>query len=100
MEASFTGLKCDHCKYRDDTVQFSEYKDRINSECPECGENLLTQEDYDNCLKMYRLVEKANKIGNILKWLNPFHYWRLIFGDKRKMMVASFNVKPKKHKKT
>ena len=83
MELNITGLKCDHCDYRDDEVQFSEYKDSIGKPCPKCGENLLTQTEYEQCLKLYEVTEKLNKAGNILKWLNPFQYWRLLTGDKR-----------------
>jgi hypothetical protein len=32
---------------------------------------------------MYKGIEIGNKLNNIFRWLNPFHYWRLIFGDKR-----------------
>lgn len=30
---------------------------------------------------------------NVLKWLNPFHYWRLLFGDKRKYKVVEVKFK-------
>lgn len=89
MEINITGLKCDNCAYRDDAVPFSAYKESVNKPCPECGENLLTEKDYNNCLKLYARVEMANKIYNVLKWLNPFHYWRLVFGDKREYKKAT-----------
>ena len=85
MLVNYSGLKCDHCNYRDDSVQFSEYEASIGKPCPECGNSLLTQEDYDKCLKVIKAVATINKIGNVLKWINPLHYWRLIFGDHRKM---------------
>lgn len=98
MELIISGLKCDHCDYRDDSVQFSEYKESIGKPCPKCGNSLLTQEEYDNCLKYYKGVNVYNKIGNVLKWFNPFHYWRLIFGDRRlehSMTIKYPNRKPK-----
>ena len=89
MEVNITGLKCDHCDYRDDTVQFHEYAERINSKCPECGNNLLTEEEFHDCLRIYARVRIINKIGNVLKWINPFHYWRLVFGDNREIVIFS-----------
>lgn len=34
-----------------------------------------------------------NKRMNVLKWLNPFHYWRLLFGDKSKYKVVEVKFK-------
>jgi hypothetical protein len=82
-EFEIAGIKCDHCDYRDDSVKFSEYPAYIDKQCPLCYHNLLTLDDYTNCLKQYAFVARMNKIENVLKWLNPFHYWRLIFGDNR-----------------
>ena len=84
MEVKFSELKCDHCTYRDNSVTFDQYKDSIGRPCPECGNSLLTQEDYDRCVKIMAYADKATKIGNVLKWINPFHYIRLIFGIKQK----------------
>lgn len=89
MELTISGLKCDYCDYRDESVQFSEYQESINKPCPECGQSLLTEKEYNNCLAMYKRVEHFKKAINILKWLNPFHYWRLIFGDKREITTVS-----------
>jgi len=47
-----------------------------------CGKSLLTQEYYDYFCKLERWVNRLNT----LRWLNPIHYWRLIFGDKRPMI--------------
>ena len=47
MHIEISGLKCDNCNFRDDDVKFSEYKDSVGRACPECGESLLTQEDYE-----------------------------------------------------
>lgn len=80
---TFIGLKCDYCDYRDDTVGFSDYKDSIGRPCPKCSNSLLTQEEYDLCIFQMKIVNVFNKVGNVLRWLNPFHYWRLMFGDKR-----------------
>lgn len=85
MEFKITGLKCDNhlCDYRDDNITFDEYPSYIDASCPECGCVLLTQEEYDECLLMYKKFDKIKKAFNFFKWFNPFHYWRLVFGDKR-----------------
>ena len=93
MELEISGLKCDtpHCNYRDDNVKFEDYEKSIGRKCPLCQSNLLTRQDYIQCLKQYRAVEKINAIGNALKWINPLYYFRLLFGDKRK--ISSLNIK-------
>lgn len=86
MERTFeiSGIKCDNCSYKDYSVKFEEYPSYINKPCPICSHNLLTQKDYDKCVKMYNIAEKLGKVSKVLRWINPFHYWRLVFGDKRK----------------
>lgn len=81
MNLKAIGLKCDHCTYKDMTVESKDYKNNINKLCPKCGNSLLTQEDYDYFCKVEKWVNRLN----MLRWLNPFHYWRLVFGDKRPM---------------
>jgi len=87
MELKISGLKCDtlHCNYRDDDVKFEDYEKSIGRKCPVCQSSLLTQKDYDDCVKMYDRIEKFNNIGRVLRWVNPFYYYRLLFGDKRKL---------------
>jgi hypothetical protein len=97
MEVNYSGIKCDCCDYRDDHVQFSDYKDYINRPCPKCRENLLTEEDYKRSLQLIRAVTVANRIVNVLKWLNPLHYYRLIFGDKRNYYDVSIKFHNKKN---
>ena len=85
MQVKYSGLKCDCCDYRDDEVRFEDYEKYIGYPCPKCRESLLTKEDYQKCLRLIKAVKIANAIGKLLKWGNPLHYYRLIFGDKRKM---------------
>ena len=56
---NISGIKCDNpkCDYIDATVKFEEYPEWVNKACPKCGENLLTQEDYDFCLNADSMVE-------------------------------------------
>ena len=89
MEVNISGLKCDHCEYRDDNIKFSEYFYYIDRPCPDCGESLLTEAEFQDCLKIYAKVTTYNKIMRVLRWLNPIHYWRLVFGDKRKEITLT-----------
>jgi len=43
------GIKCDNenCDYVDFTVPYEDYPNWINKPCPKCGDNLLTQEAYN-----------------------------------------------------
>jgi hypothetical protein len=88
MQVKYSGLKCDCCDYRDDEVRFEDYEKYINYPCPKCREPLLTKEDYEKCLHLIKVVKIVNAIDRVLRWINPFHYYRLIFGDKRKMYVV------------
>jgi hypothetical protein len=74
------GIKCDktHCNYRDMDVQFEDYPKYINKPCPLCGTSLLTQEEYDKCVKSYKVMGFLEK----LKWINPFFYLNKLTGAK------------------
>ena len=100
MNIKISGLKCDNpeCDYRDDTVNFEEYESRIDSSCPDCGENLLTQEDYEKAFRTIKYVLYFNKIRNIMRWTNPKHYFRLLFGDRRKIQSIKFDYNPRSNK--
>lgn len=96
MELKISGLKCDYCQYRDDNVKFSEYKKSIDRKCPECGENLLTKEEYDKCIKLDNRVKIFNNIYRAFDWITPKHYFRLIFGDNRSQFSFKHLYKTKK----
>ena len=44
-----SGIKCDNTEfdYRDDSVLFEDYHNWFNKPYPKCGENLLTEKDYN-----------------------------------------------------
>jgi len=46
FKAKAYGVKCDKCWWRDRDVNEKEYKDYVDKPCPNCGENLMTHEDY------------------------------------------------------
>jgi hypothetical protein len=62
MEVNVYGLQCDspNCDYEDMSVPFSDYEKSIGKPCPKCGENLLTQEDYDKVIQMVDAAEMLN----------------------------------------
>lgn len=64
VNLKFEGLKCDNekCGYNDDSIKRSEYENCINKACPNCGQNLLTFNDYMNVLILENAVNEANKI--------------------------------------
>ena len=84
MEIKINGIKCDCCGWEDDTIVFEEYKKFIDADCPNCGSILLTKEEYNKYLRIYKYVKYYNILSNMFKWISPIYYYRLIFGDKRK----------------
>lgn len=89
MPVKISGLKCDYCSWRDDTVPYSDYPASIGKPCPECGTNLLTKEEFDQCETIINRVARIERFIHQLRWLNPFHYWRLVLGDKRKEKIIT-----------
>jgi hypothetical protein len=84
-------IVCDNesCDY---TVPFTEeagaMKKYINQPCPECGENLLTQKDYELDQKVLRRIN----------WINKYFGWITIFTSKKsnkKNKVISVKVHDK-----
>ena len=57
VELSISGIKCDNedCDYRDDGVGRDNYPAYVNKPCPECGDSLLTQADYDTVVLLEKL---------------------------------------------
>ncbi len=56
------GIGCDNpdCKWEDQTVTNAEMGEWLNRPCPDCGSNLLTQEDYDYLLMFMKSIELIN----------------------------------------
>lgn len=70
-EVTCDSVKCDY------TVSYTEKEDLrsfINKPCPKCGENLCTQKDYDDHMKVLRAVN----------WVNKWFSWVTIFSSKPK----------------
>ena len=59
------GLVCDNqkCDYENKEILSENYKDWLNKPCPKCGENLLTDEDLDNFLKVSAAANLVNSFS-------------------------------------
>ena len=58
------GIKCDNpsCDWEDQEATLEDYKKWIGKGCPKCGENVLTEEDYNNVMLIKKISEQINKI--------------------------------------
>lgn len=69
---SIRGIKCDSCDFQDQTVKFENYKEWLNKPCPKCGDNLLTEKDYEmvnELSKRYEMVTPEElSVGLIAKY--------------------------------
>jgi hypothetical protein len=84
IKMTIRGLKCDApgCDYRDDTVEFANYKAYINKPCPKCGANLLTEADAKAAVKIARAVKGLNVLWKI------FHPVRVLIGPYHKITMT------------
>lgn len=69
-------IKCDNpdCDFVIESINPGTWGDLdkyLNMPCPKCGENLLTQEDYDDTLKLMKTVNFLNKW---FSWLTIFSF--------------------------
>lgn len=64
LKAIIYGIKCDgvFCDYSDMTVNVEDYPNWLNKPCPKCGENLLTEEDYNNVQKILDVADMVNSL--------------------------------------
>ena len=63
MTLNISGIKCDHCDYSDMEVEAVDYPDWLNRPCPKCGENLLTEADYQTVLYMTEVARLVNSLS-------------------------------------
>ena len=79
------GIECDNpnCDYKVlNTSSIPDTSDTyLNQPCPECGKNLLTEDDYRRFLMFVKIVN----------WLNRWFSWLTIFSRKRN--ASEFEVK-------
>ena len=62
IDINITGIKCDACDYKKEGVKFEDYPEYLNKPCPQCGANLLTQEDLDSVKGLLAFAGLVNAI--------------------------------------
>lgn len=75
---------CDNqkCDYEVPNTENDNLKDYINKSCPKCGENLLTQNDYNTYIALQKYV----------KWVNKWFSWLTIFEGKNQRKSVGVHV--------
>lgn len=98
MEMNVGGLKCDNpsCDWNDMSISFDEYPNYINYPCPECGDNILKEEDYQQLLQMQNAVHTLNSmseedIQKMLLNLSPEEMDAAL--DQMNDLIKMFNLK-------
>ena len=61
IELARLKINCDTCGYQEDTVG-EKMKDFVNKECPKCGANLLTEQDYNFYLVLNEAFAFTNAV--------------------------------------
>jgi len=72
VDCHIKGIKCDACTWRDDTVEFKDFKQYLNKQCPVCGRSLLTPYDYavcKNAILLHRIVNIIAFPGHIIRYM-------------------------------
>ncbi len=64
------GIKCDCCGWKDDNVEFKDYRKYLNRKCYRCGTILLTNKEMFQC----KILNYVGLLFDKLKYINPF-YW-------------------------
>jgi|GEM_PF-4702414 len=59
-----SGLKCDNpkCDWKDWSIKAEDYELYVNSPCPKCKENILTEEDYRMSLIFHSAIDMVNSM--------------------------------------
>ena len=59
-EFGISGIKCDSCNFKNDSVSYENYANWVNKPCPDCGANLLTEEDMELCKALFAGFKTLN----------------------------------------
>ena len=63
VEFETNGLKCDYCDWKDEDISYGEMQNHLNTPCPKCGENILTEEQLTMLESIKNLSEYFNSIS-------------------------------------
>lgn len=55
------GVKCDHCPWK---LEIDDISGWVNKPCPDCGQNVLTQEDYVEWAKIKFAMDMINSMSD------------------------------------
>lgn len=86
IEYKITGIKCDHCTYRDNSVQYKDYPKYLYRPCPECGHSLLTEGDYATCKKAIWEIRVFNVLGF------PYHFFKYITSKEYRQLSTTSKI--------
>jgi len=58
------GIQCDNpqCTFKEENIPFEDYAEWLERPCPECGEILLTEEDFNTLKLLMSISAIANNI--------------------------------------
>ena len=59
------GLQCDNpkCDWTDMTILIADFDAWLNKPCPKCGENVLTDVDYNNAKQLHAMIDFINTLS-------------------------------------
>ncbi len=66
IELQGSGLICDNidnCDWSDTSIQFEDYGSWVNKPCPKCGENVLTESDFELAKTFRARVDFVNSLS-------------------------------------
>ncbi len=66
VEVEEHGLLCDNtdnCDWKDKTIKFEDYDKWVNKPCPKCGENVLTESDFDLAKTIRANIDFVNTLS-------------------------------------
>lgn len=66
IEFKQSGLKCDNpkCNWIDETIKHEDYIKYVNTACPKCGENVLTEEDFNSSQFLIDAIDYVNTLND------------------------------------
>jgi len=74
---------CDYKAIHKPNVDINDYLNSyLNKPCPLCGENLLTQKDYDDSMRLLKVIN----------WLNKWFSWVMLFIPNKKRKIVTTHV--------